>query len=478
MIVADGWKIGPFPRVRLEAPLAWDDLCASNRSWHFHLQSWDPIATVLAAYDRTPIPAYLDWALELAVDWSRTFRDPDSSSPFAWYDMAVGLRAYRLAYLIDVAARTAAVGDAEIAWLLGAAELHRHVLADDDRFAGHSNHGFYQAAGQLALGRRLSGVGEMHQALEQGIDRFRALMGRHFSDDGVHLEHSPEYQWILMQGLSGIIGSGLVNDAWILDLHGLVQESTAWLVAPNQRITMFGDSSPREPRMRQPERITSDPLRFVVSGGREGRPPETNIRMFATGGYAVLRNRWPAGPEQYDDCSYLAMTCAFHSRVHKHADDMSFVWFDRGREILTDSGRYGYVGRVESGTTLYDQGYHYSDPKRVYVESTRAHNTVEIYGVSFPRRGVRSTDREWLTLGRWRGSLRRSQATPSGEHRARPAATAQTRPVADRARFAARSGGAASRVPAMVPVRARAGDPSRDWGNSSSAASTTVSSSG
>lgn len=388
LIVADGWKLGPFPRVKLVAPLDWDRVCAENRSWHFHLQSWDPIGTVLAAYDRVPTPAYLGWAVELGVDWARAFNNPDASSPFAWYDMALGLRAYRLAYLLDVAARSDSISDEEIAWLLAAADIHRELLLDDDSFAAHSNHGFYQAAGQLAMGRRLPDVPGMDDAFDQGTGRFRSLMERHFSDDGIHLEHSPEYQWIIMQSLAGIIGAGLVTDAPIIDLFERIQESTAWLVAPNHRVAMLGDSSPREPKLRRPEAFGNDALRFVSTRGEHGRPPATRTRLFRTGGYAVLRDRWPKGPDEFPDCSYLAQTCAFHSRVHKHADDMSFVWYDRGREILTDSGRYGYVGKVEAGSVLFEEGYHYSDPRRVYVESTRAHNAVEIDARSYPRRRV------------------------------------------------------------------------------------------
>jgi hypothetical protein len=389
LIVADGWKLGPFPRVKLAAPLAWDELCAQNRSWHFHLQSWDPIATVLAAYDNIPTPAYLGWAVELVVDWARTFHGPEVPSPFAWYDMALGVRTYRLAYLIDVAARSDAVTDEDIAWLLGAADVHRALLLDEESFAAHSNHGFYQAAGQLALGRRLPDLPGMDETFDQGTERFRSLMQRHFSDDGIHLEHSPEYQWIVMQSLAGMIGSGLVSDDWIVDLFDRVQESMAWLVAPNHRVAMFGDSSPREPKIRRLDRLGNQAVRFVGTRGTEGRAPSGTTRLFPSGGYAVLRDRWPEGPDDYADCAYLAQMCSFHSRVHKHADDMSFVWYDLGHEILTDSGRYGYVGQIEPKSELFREGFHYSDPKRVYVESTRAHNAVEIDGRSYARRGVR-----------------------------------------------------------------------------------------
>ena len=69
-------------------------------------------------------------------------------------------------------------------------------------------------------------------------------MERHFAEDGIHLEHSPEYHWILMQGLSGMIGSGLVQEPWIVERFRRVQESMAWFIAPNWRVAMFGDSSP------------------------------------------------------------------------------------------------------------------------------------------------------------------------------------------------------------------------------------------
>ena len=101
-----------------------------------------------------------------------------------------------------------------------------------------------------------------------------------------------------------------------------------------------------------------------------------------------MRDRWPSGPADFEDCSYLAQIAAFHSRTHKHADDLSFVWYEGGRELLVDAGRYGYLGRLDAASELGRQGFMYADPNRVYVESTRAHNTVEIDGLSHPRRQV------------------------------------------------------------------------------------------
>jgi hypothetical protein len=135
---------------------------------------------------------------------------------------------------------------------------------------------------------------------------------------------------------------------------------------------------PREP-------YRSQALEFAVSAGRSGKAPEQKIKAFPQGGMVVLRSDWPSAPAAYARAAYLAQQCAFHSRVHKHADDLTFIWHDRGSPILVDAGRFGYVGKTEPGSELFKQGFWYNDPKRMYVESTRAHNTVEIDGKNHDR---------------------------------------------------------------------------------------------
>src|SRR4051794_25851896 len=57
-----GWKYASMPPVPMRPPLAWDEVCASSRSWDFHLHSWDPLAPLLRAYDETSDRGYLDHA--------------------------------------------------------------------------------------------------------------------------------------------------------------------------------------------------------------------------------------------------------------------------------------------------------------------------------------------------------------------------------------------------------------------------------
>jgi hypothetical protein len=157
---------------------------------------------------------------------------------------------------------------------------------------------------------------------------------------------------------------------------------------PNRRIPMIGDTSVRIIHHEPFDTSSNDALRFVATGGESGSPPKNRLQAYPISGYVVMRDRWPEGPDDFADCSYLMQIAAFESYAHKHADDFSFVWYDRRMELVADSGRYGYLGQTEPNSELARQGFMYSDPNRVYVETTRAHNTVEIDGLSHPRRNV------------------------------------------------------------------------------------------
>jgi hypothetical protein len=99
-----------------------------------------------------------------------------------------------------------------------------------------------------------------------------------------------------------------------------------------------------------------------------------------------VRSPQPKGSDDHGNSSYLFLAAGFHSRTHKHADDLTITWFDRGHEILIDAGRYGYVDLLPPDSPLRLKGYFYGAPERQYVESTRAHNTVEADGLDHVRR--------------------------------------------------------------------------------------------
>lgn len=392
-MLENGWVRRNYPAIKLDQETPWPLQNSGQRSWNFYIHCWDMLDVLLASYSAEPQPELLALCVRIAVDWSARYSEGDSAmmdTPFAWYDMAVGLRAYRLAYLLEAARDAQILSAQEDALLWQALLAHRAYLAEDVNIAFHNNHGYYQVAGQLAMGRRFSAQSPlMAQAYAQGKERLRVMLEQQFAADGVHREHSPDYHRMVYDTLSGLIVSGLVQDPALVELSERVERALAWFVLPNRRLVNFGDSDYRDvsrtAKDAEHEWRTAE-MRWQASAGEIGENPGAGLKRFEQGGYFVYREPVAGFSEQ---TAYLAQTAAFHSRTHKHADDLSFFWYDRGGEILIDAGRYGYLGTTEQNSELWLDGHWYSDPKRVYCESTRAHNCLEFDGKNYPRKGIK-----------------------------------------------------------------------------------------
>jgi hypothetical protein len=192
-----GWAYGGQPPLDLEPPIDWNRLRDENRSWNFHLHSWDPIDAILTRYSDEANGDDLESCLAFALDWIRANpyvqRGPQIGETFDWYDMAVGVRAYRLAYLIDATARMPSVPDRQLSILWGSLLDHFEYLEDDSNIRFHNNHGLYQAMGQLLAARRFSWLDPARAIAEQARDRMARMIDQQFTTEMVHREHSPGY---------------------------------------------------------------------------------------------------------------------------------------------------------------------------------------------------------------------------------------------------------------------------------------------
>lgn len=393
-ILAGGWRYHAQPRIAMTPPIDWQTPPKVMRSWGFDLQAWHPVASLAAAYADTGEHRFLDAALAVALDWLRAAPPPSSRTDrglndpaMFWYDMAVGLRTYILAYLLDVARRDATVDDDTLAALWSGLRKHLFFLANDDNVAFESNHAFFQVAGQLAAATRFAWLPQVEPAQRQAHARLDRVIDQQFASDGLHAEHSPGYHRMVLSDWWTLVDAGLASAPDLAHKTRALEDALAWLIKPNGFLAMLGDTSYRDATKVLDQRAFVSPaLQYLASDGARGTAPASEVATFPVGGLVAMR-RWPApgAAGAGDDASYLAMQCAFHSRVHKHADDLAIVWFDRGRDILIGPGIFGYGAKTTPGDALATQGFWYADPRRVYVESTAAHSTVELDGRSQDR---------------------------------------------------------------------------------------------
>lgn len=223
----------------------------------------------------------------------------------------------------------------------------------------------------------------------QSLARARLLdcLSEHFFvDEGVHAEHSPGYHRMVLGSLIGASEAGLLGENQD-ELISRAEQALMWMIMPNGSLAPFGDTDHESIQCDQSiARRCRDPhLRHALTAGALGESPPSGVKAYKTAGYAFARVYARDDGGDPARASYLAQLAAYHSRVHKHADHLAFVWSEGTVPILTDPGRFGYLGRTTRGDGLYEQGFWYSDPLRVYVESTRAHNCVEVDGRSQPR---------------------------------------------------------------------------------------------
>ncbi|UOD80476.1 heparinase II/III domain-containing protein [Paenarthrobacter ureafaciens] len=384
-VITAGWKAGDHKRLLLSLPVDWDALCQDDRSWGSQLHGWKFMDKPMQEFIRSGDRTYLQWCLDRAVSWSERYSDQDTANEIVWYNMALGQRSLRLAGLIYLGAKNGMTGP-ELRSLLAAVDRHRTELALDTSFNPRTNHGYFVAIGQTVLGAALDAVQQMRELAQEGRERLAVMVRTQFLPDGGHSEHSPEYHRMLMRSFQLAVDNGLIKDA---DFTGRLRKAAdllGWMIQPSGCLVPMGDT-PNVNMVDGTHPLTLSPqTNFLMSGGKDGQACTAELGLFPDSGYAFVRSPQPDSGEKLCASSYVAFSAAFHGRAHKHADDLNFVWYDRGQEILVEGGRYGYGAQLPADSPLRADGYYYADPFRRFVESTPAHNTVTANGRNHDRR--------------------------------------------------------------------------------------------
>ncbi|MEH0147251.1 heparinase II/III family protein [Corynebacterium sp. Q4381] len=382
-IISEGWKMAKRPRILFEPGFDWMAPGKADRTWGFRLHRWEMVDPVLEEFYRTRNRDLLEWLLNFSLDWSRFDAQADEQESMAWYDMAMSLRMPRLARIMIYAAQSGYTN--EVTLLLPTAVKHIREILKTSAFNANNNHGFFNASACLDWAKLLPSFPNADKLSDVGHRRLSSIVDSQFASDGGHLEHSPAYQLMLLSGFEGAISDELISDAALVQKIDRASYALGWMIQPDGHLVQFGDTDQIDVTVE--EVGLSDPhARFIETDGAEGQPDTAQMMILPESGYAFVRSPQPDRVEQRRNSSYLAFQAGFHSRAHKHADDLTFTWFDKGREILVDSGKYGYFDLLSKDAPARLDGFYYGSPERQYVESTRAHNTVAIKGLDIERR--------------------------------------------------------------------------------------------
>jgi len=408
LLLRRGWAHpGPEGGVVLEAPFPWADGLDTPFAPSDH--SFDLLDPLLEAHSWSHRPEYLLPAAGIAADWARR----GASGSTAAGPAVLGDRAYRLGYLIRAAAAEDQISDDDLKVLLKAAITDAKALARDSAAGGV----LIRACGLLSLtahlGEAVPAIGSLRaEATAGAVGAFRSR----FSAEGLHLGQSPARHVEVLRMLASVLDAGLADGTRLLvECREQAEEVLAWLTLPDGSLAGFGDTedqlvSPHWGSRRTAAHLVQEQFKrasmiHAATAGTMGDAPESPVRAFATGGIAVVKQGWPRSPTDREDSTYLAMQAGFHSEFHKHADDLSFIWFDRGRQLLVDGGFT--PGERASGEDGFEDDEDWQPPGaevapdvdgpeddeeaggalqidlalgQAFVRSAGAHNTIEIDG--------------------------------------------------------------------------------------------------
>lgn len=322
----------------LAPPIDWLQDPQESRSWRYELHTLTWLKEALARHAVGGDVEMLAIARDVAVDWARAHLDAAAEqSEFAWYDMAVGLRAPYIAYVLRacLSEQMLEAEDAEL--LTEMAERHGAELADGDNYAAGNNHGLFQDEGLYLLARLLPVLPAAPAWRELALSRMKATLEQTIGfEEGTHLEHSPAYQ-LAMVDLLARLAPAVGELPELGPLLERMRRTAAWQTTPLGRMAQFGDTddlpAPRWARQ------AADGLR--------------GVHFLPRAGQAYVR----------EGDSYLAVTAAYHGAAHKHADEGSFVLVEGGKVVLGDAGRWGYYEDEED---------------RLYARSAAAHNVLTV----------------------------------------------------------------------------------------------------
>jgi len=342
---------------RIEDPKVWKNLGKSGRSERYMMQSWLILDALLLSDSKEKKDIFYRKALNFSILWIDTFLgDNEIEDEFAWYDMAVGQRSTKLSYLLK---RALVNNEPEqiIARLLVAIYVHRVELMCEERMALHSNHGLFQMLGLASIVHDFPILDRGGAAKELVQNNIASMLQKHFLKDGMHGEHSPEYHVYMANYLNILLASGYFEGGLVERLSKKVMYCAQFIVDPMGYLLPHGDTQHSMPILKK--------ANFDISSrSGEVMPPE-GFRWFPDFGLVV-----DYGYEDGSPCWLLSFMAAFHSRQHKHADDMGFNLYVDGRPLLIEAGGFQYE---------------YASPERVYCETTRAHNCLEIDGLNYSR---------------------------------------------------------------------------------------------
>lgn len=345
-----------------------------NDSSQLFLQSLLPVQYLCIAYNAEHKAEYMDRALYLFHSWYayESLNKDKKSNPYIWNDYAVSDRVCTIIYMLLLCLEN----DIENSYFDEMVDMLRRSaewLYDEKNYFKNCNHGIMEDQTLIYLSKFLDDE-RTEEWLQRAKERLKGQVEFSFTDEMVHVENSPQYQETVLRILSKTAEFlAQFGDEYGKELYEGVKRSfefMSWMIKPYGGLADIGDSDGnyKEPPFenKRMQIFEDEHLNYAAMLGHIGTKPEALYAYYPHSGYFINRSSWEK--DELLNATWFMFKSGYHTRVHKHADDLSFMLVSKGYDIFIDSGKYGYK---------------LGDPYVDYLHSALGHNTVVVNNQSY-----------------------------------------------------------------------------------------------
>lgn len=333
---------------------SWNNIWSADpyksNTWMLLLHTLQPLSDLISYFKGYLQKEYMKKCKEVLMAWLEensliVNKGVLCSSPWAWNDHAVSERVINLIKILKIVYKEDKIFAQLIIKVLC---FHGYFLADNRHYSNY-NHGILQDRALLLLSITLPYLDDKYGWKRKSLNRLNVRIIEDISNSGVHKEHSASYHYFVYRLLNEVITLCKVNNIKcdILNIENTVnmmRNYLTYLRYKDNTLPQIGDTS-------SADKINSNIF-------LDNKPLITGLFSCKEAGIVVLNHKEDK----------LVFHTGFHSLIHKHADDCSFIYRKENTDIFIDCGMYNY-----------QEG----NPYRRYLRSAFAHNTIVVDGKSY-----------------------------------------------------------------------------------------------
>lgn len=313
--------------------ITWTENPEKNNTWQNYYEALFFVSILNHAYHDYKVKAYHEKAKKYVLNYIEKHPSlKEKTSEYTWYDHAV---AFRSLHLLQTMANELEQDDPDTVFIqkiFDHISLNITFMMDPKNYRAH-NHSLMMDRTLLYLAKITKENPNFYEKIYYPTAaRTIENIDKVIDPTGLAREHSTTYHIFnhnLNKSILTLIDDEDINPAFQLKMLRK-NDVLLQLVKPDLTFPLWGDSQIEVLNNRRAEEFDNDSRILDVLAGKR-LPSMVNF----DNNIATLRT-------QKDDSSYVALFANFYSRVHKHNDDLSFIFQTLGTDILTDQGYYGY----------------------------------------------------------------------------------------------------------------------------------------